>query len=94
MTKRYKKQIIATVFALGMGLTTIAQAEETAAEQTQATGNKITDKIKKDTRKASDEVCEMMNGKMECIAKKVKHKAQNAADTVETKTKEEKNKID
>lgn len=49
---------------------------------------------KKGTRAAKDEVCEMVNGKMECVAKKVKHKMQNAADSVGTKVKDEKNKID
>lgn len=94
MNKFYKKQIIATVFALGVGLSTIAQAEETVVEKTQAVGNKAINKVKKGSRAAADQVCEMVNGKMECIAKKIKHKAQNAADSVEGKVKEEKEKID
>jgi len=94
MNKKYKAQIIATVFAMGMGLATISHAEETTVEKVQATGNKAADKVKKGARKASDEVCEMVNGKMECMAKKVKHKAQNAVDSIETKAKEEKNKAD
>lgn len=92
--KTNKTKIFAAVFAINMGLATIANAEETAIEQTQATGNKVADKVKKGARKASDEVCEMMNGKMHCIGKKIKHKVQNAADSVESKAKEEKNKVD
>ena len=94
MNKNFKKQIIATVFALGMGVSTIAHAEEGVIEKTQTVGNKAADKVKKGARAASDEVCELVNGKMECVAKKVKHKVQNGADAVETKAKEEKNKID
>lgn len=89
-----RKLIIATVFAIGAGLTTIAQAEETMGEKAQHIGNKAADSVKKGARKVQDETCEMINGKMECIAKKVKHKAQNAGDAIETKAKEEKNKID
>lgn len=90
----HKTKIIATVFAIGMGLATISHAEETAAEQTQAAGSKVANKVKQGARKVSDEVCEMINGKMKCVAKKVKHKAQNAADSIESKVKEEKNKVD
>jgi len=94
MNKIYKKQIIATVFALGLVLSTIAQAEETVVEKTQAVGTKALNKVKKGARAASDEVCETINGKVQCVAKKMKHKAQNAADSIEAKVKEEKEKID
>jgi len=40
---------------------------------------------KKAYRKAKDKTCEMVNGKMECIAKKAKHSVQNAADEVKDK---------
>jgi hypothetical protein len=36
--------------------------------------------MKKAGRKIKDETCEMVNGKMECAAKKAKHKVQNAVD--------------
>lgn len=86
--------MIATVFAVGVSLTTIAQAKETMGEKVQATANKATDQVKKGARKVQDKACEMVNGKMECAAQKAKHKVQNAADSVVTKAKEEKNKID
>ncbi len=38
--------------------------------------------MKKAGRKVKDETCEMVNGKMECAAKKAKHKIQNAADEI------------
>jgi hypothetical protein len=40
---------------------------------------------KKATRKIKDKTCEMVNGKMECTAKKIKHKAQNAMDEAKDK---------
>ena len=39
--------------------------------------------VKKTYRAAKDSACEMINGKMNCAAKKMKHKIQNAADKVE-----------
>ena len=37
---------------------------------------------KKGTRKIKDEVCEMIDGKMKCMAKKIKHAAKNTGDKV------------
>jgi len=39
--------------------------------------------VKKAARAAEDKTCELVNGKMECAAKKVKHSIQNGADKVE-----------
>ena len=38
---------------------------------------------KKAWRGAKDETCEMVNGKMECAAKKAKHSIQNTSDKIE-----------
>lgn len=38
---------------------------------------------KKAVRAVKDKTCEMINGKMECAAHKVKHSLQNGADNVE-----------
>jgi hypothetical protein len=37
----------------------------------------------KTSRKVKDEVCEMVDGKMKCVGKKIKHAAQNAGDNIE-----------
>jgi hypothetical protein len=36
----------------------------------------------------------MVNGKMKCVGKKIKNKARNAKDKIETTTEELKNKVD
>ena len=66
-------------------------AEETTMEKAETVKNKTVDKMKKAYRTTKDEVCELVNGKMECVAKKLKHKAQNATDAVKTKANEIKN---
>lgn len=84
------------VLALSTGLITssFAHAEETVGEKAAATATKAKNATKKAYRGAKDEVCEMINGKMECLPQKVKHKAENAADSAEAKAKELKNKVD
>lgn len=62
------------------------------AQNNQTTGEKV-DEVYQDTkkearkamRKAKDKTCEMVNGKMECKAKELKHRAQDAADEVKDK---------
>ncbi len=45
----------------------------------------VRDGTKKAYRKAKDETCELVNGKMECKAKKAKHKIQNTYDSAKDK---------
>jgi len=66
-------------------------AEVTATEKIETSADKAGDSVKKAYRKVKDKTCEMVNGKMECVAKKIKHKAKNAADAIETKATEIKN---
>ena len=87
-----KKSILsAIVIASLFTFAPILHAEETTMEKAETVKNKTVDKTKKVYRAAKDEVCELVNGKMECVAKKLKHKAQNATDTVKTKANEIKN---
>lgn len=65
------------------GATQFAYAEETMKEKAKETMNDAKRGAKKAARAAEDETCELVNGKMECAAKKVKHKIQNGADKVE-----------
>ncbi|MBL7544239.1 MAG: hypothetical protein JNL11_10495 [Bdellovibrionaceae bacterium] len=69
-------------------------AEETVLEKGETMKNKAVDGVKKTYRKGKDEVCEMINGKMECAVKKGINKAKSAADAVGTKATEIKNKAD
>ena len=59
-----------------MSDTTVKEdAKELAADSKRGT--------KKAVRAVKDKTCEMINGKMECAAKKVKHSIQNGAGHVE-----------
>lgn len=62
-------------FALGKDETVKEKAEEAANDTKRAT--------KKAVRKVKDETCEMVDGKMKCMGKKIKHAAQNAGDKIE-----------
>ena len=86
-----KKQMLLVAGILSLCLIFSAQAEETVTEKIETQTNKATDSVKKTYRSAKDKTCEMVNGKMECAVKKLKHKGQNAMDKVETKATEIKN---
>lgn len=60
-----------------------AVADETVKEKTQEAANDTKRAVKKGARKVKDETCEMVDGKMKCVGKKIKHSAQNAGDKIE-----------
>lgn len=60
-----------------------AYADETVKEKMSEAGNDTKRATKKAVRKVKDETCEMVNGKMKCVGKKIKHATQNAGDKVE-----------
>lgn len=71
-----------------------AFAEETTVEKVEAAKDKAVDSVKKTYRKVDDKICEIVNGKMECVAKKLKHGLQNSSDKIETEINESINKVD
>lgn len=86
------KTILVLLSVMCMG--SFAQAKETTGEKAAATANRAKNTVKETYRNAKNEICELVNGEMKCIAQKVKHSAQNAADAAEAKAKEVKNKVD
>lgn len=50
--------------------------------------------VKKAIRKADDKVCEMFNGKLKCVAKRVKHAVENAKDSISADSNELKSKVE
>lgn len=90
-----KKYILsALVVAATMSVAAVGFAEESTMEKVGTTGNKTMDSVKKTGRAASDKACEMVDGKMKCAGKKMKHKMQNAKDATGTKVEEVKNQVD
>lgn len=92
--KRNAISLLVIAVALNFGVASYAVAEETTMEKVETSANKSADSVKSTYRDAKDKVCETINGKVECVSKKMKHKAQNAADAVETKANELKKKVD
>lgn len=68
---------------LTLGLSAAYAAEKTVKEEAKETWNDTKRGTKKAVREVKDKTCEMVNGKMECAAKKVKHSIQNGTDKVE-----------
>ena len=71
-----------------------AFSEESTLEKVETGKNKAVDQVKHSYRGAKDKTCEMVNGKMNCIGKKLKHKAGNMTDSTKTKATEVKNQVD
>jgi uncharacterized protein YjbJ (UPF0337 family) len=85
MQMNFKTLFTAMMMTTMAGAFTIthAHAEDTTVKEKAAeAGNDTKRAVKKGARKVKDETCEMVNGKMECAAKKAKHTMQNAGDKV------------
>lgn len=81
------------IFTIMINTSVYSIAEETVTEKIETNTNKSRDAVKGTFRNVQDKTCEMLNGKMECFAKKAKHKMQNVMDKADTKIKEQKKKI-
>ena len=86
MTMNFKTLLTALVTTAMVGSYTVNfahAADDTVKEKVQEAGHDTKRAMKKSARKVKDETCEMVNGKMKCIGKKIKHGAQNVGDKVE-----------
>ena len=63
----------------------ILLADDSVGDHVKEGASDVKKEVKKGVRSAKDKTCEMVNGKMECAAKKLKHKAQNVGDEVKDK---------
>ncbi|MBY0415122.1 MAG: hypothetical protein K2Q18_13205 [Bdellovibrionales bacterium] len=77
--------VFSTTTLLGMaGFSSALHAEDaTVKEKINEATHDTKRATKKTARKVKDEVCEMVNGKMKCVGKKIKHAAQNTGDAIE-----------
>ncbi len=91
--KKYKFHK-ACFLSVALSFTMTAHAEESTMEKLETQKNKAVDSTKSTYREAKDESCEMVNGKMQCLGKKIKHKAENLSDKAKTTATEVKNKVD
>ncbi|MDZ4661691.1 MAG: hypothetical protein SGJ18_08730 [Pseudomonadota bacterium] len=88
------KLLNAFLFAASLSFGVFALAEESTLEKVETGKNKAVSGVKSTYRNVKDKTCEMINGKLECLGKKIKGKANNLSDDVKTKATEVKNKID
>lgn len=65
---------------------TSVNAEETVSEQVKEGAQDLKKNTKKTYRKVKDKTCEMVNGKLECVGKKMMHKTEDIKDEVKDKT--------
>lgn len=85
-----------TILALALILspTFAAMAETTPGEKAGEVVDDAAKNAKKMGRAAKDKGCEMINGKLECLGKKAKHKMQNVGDEVKDKADDVQKKVD
>lgn len=80
-------KLILLLFAIMIFSMTSVFADKTKKTEVRQEMEEVGRDTKRGTSKAfrevKDETCELINGKMECAAKKVKHSIQNGADQVE-----------
>ena len=70
----------------------VVKAEETLLEKANIVTEKTTNSVKKTVKKVQDKGCELVDGKMQCLGKKIKHKVEALSEDAATKVKEIKNK--
>ena len=93
--KSFAKFLAIGVFAISTGtLSFHARAETTAGEKVQEGAEDAGKNVKKGYRNVKDKACEMVNGKLECVGKKVMNKARNAKDEVKDKADDVQKKVD
>ena len=90
ITKILFKSCLMTALFMSVNVSAV----ETTAEKAETVVNKSVDKVKSAARDVDNKVCEMIDGKMKCVVKKIKNKLKNAEDKTKTKATEIKNKID
>lgn len=76
--------LMATIFAFSTFPAVLprAHAESEVKEDVAEAAQDAKKTVRKGARNVKDKTCELVNGKMECAGKKLKHKAQNVGDEV------------
>jgi hypothetical protein len=75
--------VLVTTTLIGAFTNHRAYADDSVKKDVKEAGHDTKRAMKKAGRKVHDKTCEMVNGKMSCAGKKLKHGVQNAGDKVE-----------
>jgi hypothetical protein len=86
-------QFVAICLAIAMSSAS-SFAEESTSEKSEATATKAMDSMSEAGRNLDDKICETVNGKVNCVSKKIKNKLKNASEKSKSKVKELRNKAD
>lgn len=77
------KSVMTLIFAAFIFIPfAFAQAEETMTEKTQETATDIKKAMKKGGHRVEEKGCEMVNGKLQCLGKKIKNRGEEVKDEV------------
>ena len=85
MMKTVSTLALALALTSAFGIQTAKAEDNKAAAAVKEGASDVSKGAKKAGRKIKDETCEMVNGKMECAAKKAGHKVENAVDEAKDK---------
>jgi cytochrome c5 len=85
MLKTLSTLALALALTSAFGIQTAKAEDSKAVSEVKEAGRDVKKGAKKAGRKVKDETCEMVNGKMECAAKKAGHKIENAGDELKDK---------
>lgn len=83
--KRTTLMTLAAACTLSFAGLSTAYAEETVGEKVKEGWEDTKKNAKQTWRNAKGELCEMVDGKAQCMAKRAKYKTQNAVDEVKDK---------
>lgn len=86
--------VATAVMTLAFSFGLKALTEESGLEKAETTKNKVVDSVKSTYRKVDDKICETVNGKINCVPKKIKNRIKNTSDRVKTNTTDVINKAD
>lgn len=75
--------VFVTIILVGVSDIETSYADETVKEKAAEVANDSKRAVKKGARIIKDKTCEMVDGKMKCVGKKIKHSVQNAGDKIE-----------
>ncbi len=76
------------ILAASLGFAANVRAEESVTKKEETEKNEASDSAKRTYREVEDQACPLVNGKIVCLEKKIKHTVKNMSDSEKTKAKE------
>ena len=80
-----KTHLLFAIFTTVVAVSSTAFADDSVGEKAKETARDVKTDTKKVVRSAKDKTCEMVNGKMQCAAQKIKHGTEDVMDATKDK---------